>query len=137
MSFKLPYAAELNTVYLMVADFLNVSYMHLLASSITVGTGTTLADCTAVEATFAGYTAYLLSTWSTPAIDGSGAAATFSTGVFTPTGGGGSGNVYGYYLTDSSTTNFFGVEVFTSGPITAPQFVQLAIQLTYTGLSRY
>lgn len=137
MSFKLPYAAELDTVSQMLNYFINNSYMGLLASSITVGTGTTLTNCTAVEATFSGYSRAVMTGWTTPAIDGSGAAATAATGVFTGTGSGGTGNIYGYFLTDSGGSFFYGVEVFSSGPVSAPMGVQLAIQLTYTGLSRY
>jgi hypothetical protein len=137
VSFKLPYAAETSTIAACIGSWLGSSYMRLLASSLTVGTGTTLADCTGVEATFAGYSPYGLTGWTTPAIDGDGAAATLATGLFTGTGGGGTGNIYGYFLTDALGSYFFGVEVFSSGPINAPTGVQLAVNLTYTGLSRY
>lgn len=130
MSMTLPYAAQLDTESQMLNGFLANSYMGLLASSITVGTGTTLANCTAVEASFTGYARSHMTSWSTPATDGSGRAATLCTGLFTPTGGGGSGNVYGYFMTDSGGTYFYGVEVFTT-PITAPTNVQIAIALTY------
>jgi hypothetical protein len=136
MSFKVPYAAELDTESQMLNYFLGNSYMGLLGSSLTVGTGTTLLNCTAVECTFTGYARYNLTAWSSPAIDGSGAAATTVTAYFTPTGGGGSGNIYGYFLTDSGSTYFYGVEVFTT-PVSAPTGIQVAIQLTYTVISRY
>lgn len=136
MSFKLPYAAELDTESQMLNYFLANSYMGLLAASITVSTGTTLTNCTAAECTFAGYARYHMTAWTTPAIDGSGAAASACTGFFTPSGGGGSGNVYGYFLTDSGGTFFYGVEVF-SAPVSTPTGIQIAIALTYTVLSRY
>lgn len=137
MSFKLPYAAELDSISQCLNSWLGPSYMHLLSATLSIGTGTTLANCVAIESTFTGYAPYAMTGWTTPAIDGSGAAATAATGVFAGTGGGGTGAVYGYFLTDSSGTFFYGVEVFASGPITAPTGVQLAIQLIYTGLSRY
>jgi hypothetical protein len=136
MSFKVPYAAELDSESQMLNYFLGNSYMGLLGSSITVGTGTTLTNCTSAECTFTGYSRYNLTGWSTPSIDGSGAAATTAIGYFTPTGGGGSGNVYGYFLTDSGGTFFYGVEVLAS-PISSPVGIQIVIQLTYTLISRY
>jgi hypothetical protein len=137
MSFQLPYAAELDTVNQMLSYFMNNSYMRLLASAITVSTATTITECLAVEATFGGYAPYPLTSWPPAAIDGSGAAATTNTGYWVPTSGGGTGNIYGYFLCDSAASYFYGVEVFSTGPVSAPISVQLAVALTYTGLSRY
>lgn len=130
MSMTLPYAAQLDTESQMLNYFLANSYMALLGSSISPGTGTTLTNCTAAEATFTGYARFHMVSWTTPATDGSGRAATLCTATFTPTAGGGSGNVYGYFLTDSGGTYFYGVEVFAT-PIVAPQNVQIAVALTY------
>jgi hypothetical protein len=137
VAFQIPYAAELDTESQMLNSYLGPTYMGLLATAIGVSTGTTLTDCTAVEATFAGYGRWAMSGWTTPAIGGDGSAFTTAVGYFLGTGGGGTGNIYGYFLTDSGGTFFYGVEVFSSGAVSAPQNVQLAISLTYTALSRY
>lgn len=136
MSFIVPKSAEIDTEANMIANLLSGSYMGLIDTYFAVNADTTLANCTANEASFTGYARDHLDTWSTPAIDGDNAAATTSTGNFTPTAGGGSGNIYGYFLTDSAGTKFYGVETFTV-PLSAPQSVTLAMELTYTVLSRY
>jgi hypothetical protein len=137
MSFIVPQAAETDTLTNMIANMLSGSKMHLYASNITITSTTTLATLAAAECTFTGYSAYSLSSWGSITIDGSGAAVSTSTGSFTPTAGGGSGNIYGYYLTDSGNTKFYGAELLTGGPITVPQSVTLQIALTYSVLSRY
>lgn len=136
MSMKMPYAAQLDTEAQMLNGFINGCYMALLGSSISVGTGTTLTNCTAAEAAFTGYARATMTGWTVPATDGSGRAASTATALFTPTGSGGSGNIYGYFLTDSGGTFFYGVEVF-STPINAPQNVQVAIALTYLVVSLF
>jgi hypothetical protein len=139
MSFIVPTAAELDTLTDMIASIMSGSFwMRLYASSVTINTGTTLASLNAVEATFTGYSAQQLTTWSTPAIDGSSAAATLTTqGQFTPTAGGGSGNVYGYYISNAAKTKFYGAEQFSGAPITIPQNITLEVDFTYTVLSRF
>jgi hypothetical protein len=136
VSFQLPYDAEADTLAQDLFYWLNGSYMGLLAASFTVVTSTTLADCIGAECTFTGYSRYLVNNFGVVTIDGSGAAISLGTGYFTPTGGGGSGNVYGYFLTDSSGDYFYGVEVFAS-PLSAPTGVQIVIPLTYSVLARY
>lgn len=139
MSFIVPTAAELDTLTDMIASILSGSfYMRLYTSSITINSGTTLSSLNAVEATFTGYSAVQLTTWSTPALDGSNAAASLTTqGQFTPTAGGGSGNLYGYYITNSARTKFYGAEQFSGAPITVPQNITLEVDFTYTVLSRF
>jgi hypothetical protein len=139
MSMIVPQAAELNTLTDMIADILSAEvYMRLLSSNVTINSTTTLAALLAGEASFTGYAKVQLTTWGSPVIDGSGAASSTCTqGQFTPTAGGGSGNLYGYFLTDSAGTKMWGVEAFSGAPITVPQSVTLEVDLTYTVLSRY
>jgi len=136
MSFIVPKAAELDTEANMITNLLSGSYMGLISTYFAVDANTTLANCTANEAGFTGYARAALPSWSTPAIDADGAAATVATGNFTASGGGGSGNIYGYFLTNSSGSKFYGCETFLT-PISAPMGVTLALELTYTVLSRY
>lgn len=136
MSFIVPKAAEIDTEQEMVDFILSTSKMGLIGTYFAVDPNTTLANCTANEAGFTGYARSDLSTWTDPVIDGDNAAATVATGSFTPTAGGGSGNIYGYFLVDSGGTQFYGCETFTV-PLSVPQSVTLAMELTYTALSRY
>lgn len=136
MSFVLPYAAEIDTLNQMLNFFLSGAYMGLIQTAVDVGTGTTLADCVAAECTFAGYSRQVLTGWSTPVIDGDGAGSSIVSPVFTPTGGGGTGPVYGYFLVDSGGTYFYGVEMYITY-ISAPFGTNLVIPFTYTDLTRY
>lgn len=138
MAFIVPTAAELDTLTEEISVMLSSQfYMRLFASNITISSTTTLAALLAAEATFTGYSKVQLTTWSTPALDGSNAAASLNTqGQFTPTAGGGSGNLYGYFITDSAGTKFYGAETFAAAPITVPQSITLEVDFTYTLLSR-
>lgn len=139
MSMVVPTAAELNTLDDMRSGVaMTTWYMRLFASSVTINSATTLAALLAAEATFTGYVKAALSTWAAASLDGSNAAASLNTqGQFTPTSGGGSGNLYGYFLTDSGGTKLYGAETFSGAPITVAQSVVLEVDLTYTLLSRY
>lgn len=136
MSFIVPKDAEVDTEDNMVTNLLGASYMGLISTYFAVDSDTALSDCTTNEASFTGYSRAAMTGWTTPTIDGDDAAATTATGSFTPTAGGGSGNIYGYFLTNSGGTKFYGAETF-STPISAPMSVTLAMELTYTVLSRY
>ena len=136
MSFIVPKSAEIDTEDNLITNLLGASYMGLISTYFAVDADTVLTDCTGNEASFTGYSRSAMTSWSTPAIDGDSAAATTSTGTFTPTAAGGTGNIYGYFLTNSAGTKFYGAETF-STPISAPQAVTLAMELTYTVLSRY
>lgn len=139
MSMIVPTAAELDSLNAWLTNFFETNvYMRLFASNITIGSSTTLASLLAAEASFTGYVKVALTTWSAPTLDGSNAAASTCTqGQFTPTSGGGSGNIYGYFLTDSAGAKFFGAETFAGAPLSVPQNVALEVDLTYTFLSRY
>jgi hypothetical protein len=128
--------AELNTIELLIGSMLQVGYMRLLGSAITVDPATTLANCLAAEAAFPGYAPALLSSWSSPAIDGTGAAAsTSSSGIFNNTGGV-AYPTYGLFLCDSSPSKLWAVEAFSS-PVNVPPGLGFNNIVTYSVLSRY
>jgi hypothetical protein len=138
MSLVVPTAAQLNSVTGMISGYLSEMYMGLFISSVTVDAATTLASLLAAEATFSGYSRAALTTWTTPVTEMDGSAGTVSSqGQFTGTGIGGTGSVYGYFLTDSTGTLFYGAELLSPGPISQPQNVILEVDVTYTALSRY
>lgn len=87
------------------------------------------------EASFSGYAA-VNPGWSTPALS-SGIAQTVSgTAAFTYSGGS-STTVYGFYLTDSSGTKFYGGNKFSS-PVTLDTLTTtLNFQATYQQTSQY
>lgn len=139
MSLVVPQAAELQWVSdeISLGPLVNL-YCRLFATNVTINSSTTLASLLAAEASFAGYAKVALTTWSTPSIDGSGAAATTCTQAqFIPTGSAGSGSIYGYFLTDSAGSKFYGAEALAGAPITVPQSATYEIDITWTGLSRY
>lgn len=103
--------------------------LRLFANNATISATTVLADLT--EATFTGYAAVTTATWPAPALDGSNRGSSLNTqGQFTPTAGGGSGNIYGWYLTNSGGTVLYAVEKFASSPITVAQSVVLEVDIT-------
>jgi len=133
-----PTAAEVDTLTDMVASELNTWFMRLFSGNITPSGTTTLATMLANEASFTGYAPVALTTWTTPTIDGTNAAISTSTqGQFTPTSAGGSGNIYGYFLTNSGGTKFFGVERFAGAPLSEPQNVTLEVDCTYSLITRF
>jgi len=128
--------AEVNTLNLLIAQLLAPSYMHLLGAATTIDPSTTLSTLLAAESTFPGYAAAALGTWSTPVIDGSGAAAsTCATGTFYNTGGV-SYPTYGLFVTDYGATQLWGCEAFSSPVMIAPG-LGFNNTITYTCLSRY
>lgn len=134
----IPQVGELAYASQDIANLLNGAKARLFSNNYTVLATTVLSDL--VEASFSGYSAQLLSGWSTPSIGGDGSAGTYPAPVtFTPTSSGGSGNLYGYYITDSTGTILLAVWNFTSPPsaITVPIGVGLQIQPNYSVLSRY
>lgn len=136
MSFQVPKPAEIDTLSDMISGFLADTKMGLIGTYFAVDASTTLTDCTTNEAGFTGYARSDMDGWPTPVIDGDNAAASPGTAAFTGTASGGTGNIYGYFLTDPGGTEFYGAETFTT-PISSPQNVTLSMELTYTVLSRY
>jgi hypothetical protein len=139
MSFIVPQTAESDSLFYSLGHYINTQFtMHLFSTNVAVNAAAVLASFTAAECTFAGYATVLMTSWSSIGIDGSGAAATVNSGqcLFTPTGIGGSGNVWGYFVTDVAGTRWFGAENF-GVALTVPQGITLEIDLTYTYLSRF
>lgn len=133
-----PKAAETDTLTDMIASILSTAKMHLFSGNITPDANTTLATLAANEASFTGYSAQTLSTWSSPSIDGTNAAVSTSTqGQFTGTGVGGTGNLYGYYLTNSGSTKLYGCERFAGAPLSQAQNVTLEVDVTYSTITRF
>jgi hypothetical protein len=138
MAGTVPEAGEIDTLTDMISSMLGNWYMRLISSNFTPGTGTTLASLLAIEASFTGYTPAALTTWSAPSIDGTTAAISVNTqGQFTGTGVGGTGNLYGYFLTNSGGTKLYGCEKFSGAPISEAQNVTLEIDETYSLITRF
>lgn len=115
----------------MVSGVLNNALVCLMSGNYTPVAGSTLADLLANEASFTGYSRQVAAGWSTPADDGSGQAKTFSSAVsFTPTSGGGSGNLYGAFLVNAAATALLAAVRFSPAPITVPQSVALVVTPT-------
>jgi len=133
-----PKAAETDTLTDMVASLLNTWYMRLFSTNLTPDANTTLATLLADEASFTGYAPVALTTWSSPSIDGTNAAVTTSTqGQFTGTGVGGTGNIYGYFLTNSGGTKLYGCERFAGAPLSQAQNVVFEVDETYSVITRF
>lgn len=106
--------------------------MRLLSGNITPAVTTTLATLLANEASFTGYSPATMSTWSAVALNGSNEASTTSTdGQFTGTSGGGTGSLYGYFLTDPSGTEVYAAERFASAPLSQAQNVVFEVDCNY------
>lgn len=134
----LPTAAESDLLTDMVASELPSWFMRLISGNITPSSSTTLATLLANEASFTGYAPTALTSWTAPSIDGTSAAITTSTqGLFTGTGVSGTGNIYGYFLTNSGGTKLFGCERFASAPLSEPQNVTLEIDCTFSLITRF
>jgi len=116
----------------LIAAKLSSCKMRLLSGNITPTVSTTLATLLANEASFTGYAVAAMTTWSTPALDGSNNASSTSTnGQFTGTSGGGTGNLYGYFLTDAGGTEVYAAERFAGAPINQAQNIVLEIDVAY------
>jgi hypothetical protein len=138
MAGTLPLDAESDTLTAMIANWLGASYAHLYASDVAIGPNTHLAALLAAEATFAGYAAVLLNSWSAVTIDTTNAAVSTTTlARFTPTAAAGSGPLYGYFLCNSTGFAFYGVERFAGAPITVNQSVTLEVDITYSDITRF
>jgi hypothetical protein len=133
-----PKAGETDTLNDMIANDLTNWYMRLFSGNITPDANTTLATLLSNEASFTGYAAVHLTTWSAAVIDGTNAAVSTSTqGQFTGTSSGGTGNLYGYFLTNSGGTKLYGCERFASAPLSEAQNVTLEIDCTYSLITRF
>lgn len=117
----------------LISTDLNGCVIRLYTVNITPGPTTTLASLLAAEASFPGYTPFTINDWSTPTINTSNDAQT-STGspAWTPTAAGGTGNLYGYFLTNAAGTKWYGAELFTGAPLSSAQSVPFNVDVTYT-----
>jgi len=90
--------------------------LHLFSNNATISDSTVLGDLT--ECAISGYSAITLtgSSWTVATNTGT-TSATYAQQTFTLTG---SGNVYGYYVTDNAGTGLLWVEKFTDAPHTFP-----------------
>jgi hypothetical protein len=94
-----PQSAALLDLTVLNTDRATGWHIHLFSNNVTVSDTTTLAMLT--EASYTGYAAQTLSTWTTPATVG-GAASTTAALVTFPAPSGSSATIYGYYVTDGS-----------------------------------
>lgn len=138
MAGTVPIAAQIDTLTDMIASLQDGWYMRLFSGNHTPGSGDTISTYTAIEASFTGYSPSALTTWSAPTTDGTNAAISVSTqGQFTGTSAGGTGNLYGYFLTNSGGTKLYGCERFASAPISEAQNVTLEVDCTYSLITRF
>lgn len=128
--------AEINFLSELITTLLDGCNCHLFSNNITVSPATVLTDF--VECTFAGYAESAFTAWSSPAIDGDGAAAsTPSNAAFTPTSGGGSGTIYGGYVTDPGDSELLWTWNYPTGGITVAIGITLYVSPNFTVLSRF
>lgn len=117
MGVSVPLAARVSTLNALVNHVLaGDAKLHLLGSALTLTDATTLANCHAAEATWAGYAAQTLLGWTAPSDPSGPIASTQCFATFVPSGSSGTVPVYGYYITDGSSVNLYAVFVFPSGP---------------------
>ena len=112
----------------LIADVLNASYYHLFANTPTITHASVVGDFT--EASWPGYAAQPLSTWSAPSLDGAFNAFTTSDPVVVPNSDTANWSANGYYLTDG-TGNLIGAAYFPT-PQVLPAGLGLQDQITYT-----
>ncbi len=116
-----------------IANFLQGGEGHLYTNNYTPVHGTVIGDFT--EAAFSGYANQALTSWSSPALDGSFHAFTTADPVqFANTSGSGQ-VVYGYFLTDING-DLIGGEKYAS-PITIPDGLFLQETFTFTDQSEF
>lgn len=129
MSLTVPDVGKLGCLASLISALLNGALCHLYSNAVSWTAATVLGDLT--ECAFTGYSAVSLGSWSSPVIDGSDhGASSPAVSTFTLTGGS-SGNIYGYYLTDSTGTLLIGGEQLTGAPIGLVVGQSLNLNLTF------
>jgi hypothetical protein len=137
MGLLVPTAAELDFLGDAISPLLATWHCRLFITNLMLASTTTLADLLAAEASFGGYAPVALPTWSAPVLGGSGDAETSTTNAtWTPTSGGGTGDLYGYFYTNSAGTKFYGCQSFSPGPLSSAVGIAFNLDLTYTVLSQ-
>lgn len=134
MATALTAQAMLNTLGRMISTgYFSGCLVHLFSSSITITNTTTLAQLQAIECTFAGYAPETVSTPSTPILGGpTGPAQTVFSATFNSTTSGGTGPIYGFFLTDPSGTQLLGADQFIVAPVAAPFPEPFVLTVSYT-----
>lgn len=94
------------------ADVLRI---HLFQNNITPTKSNVLGDFT--EATFDGYAAINIGTWSAPAVSGHVASSSPPQVTFSKTAGVTTNNIYGYYVTDAANSVLYWSERDPNGPV--------------------
>ena len=136
MSLVIPDVSEVETLDFLTAALLDGLVARLYSNNHTPAAASVLVDFT--ECVFAGYADQVLTGWSNAAIDGSSHAFSIALPVgFTPTLLAGSGNIYGWYLTDAGNTILYGAEIFSGAPLTVAQNITLQLSVTYTAKSEF
>lgn len=98
MAIKVPNGGELLLLDALLT-YLGTLTLRLYKNNYTPVDASVAGDFT--EANFDGYAGIALSSWGTPATDGSGnALVQHDTLIFQPTGSGVSNTIYGYYVTE-------------------------------------
>jgi len=98
------------------ADFSGAE-VHLFVASVVIDDDMSTGDFS--EASWTGYNAQSVGTWSAAALDGSIAFSDTDLLTFTVTSGGTGTDVFGYYVTDTGGTNVLFAEQFdTEVPVT-------------------
>jgi hypothetical protein len=134
MAFIVPDVGEVLNLETLLANLLEGALMHLYGNVVAIGPGTVLGDFE--EMAFAGYDVVTLTGWGPVAIDGASQATSAAPkAIFTPTAVAGTGDVYGYYLTDAGGGDLIGAEAFLDAPVNVAQFANLEVNFTYTAKS--
>jgi len=132
MAAVIPMSDLIARVNLVVANELEGAVLRLFDNNETPDEASVLSDFN--EASFTGYSPVALTGWSAGYDDGAGKAKSDAPSAgFTPTGAGGSGSLYGWFLTNSGNTVLYAASRFGSPPISVAQFVTLIIVISDTG----
>jgi hypothetical protein len=121
-----------------VANLLSGSKLGFFTNAVAITATITLSGLTVCTAPGCGL--QTLSGWAAPSIDGSGAAhGGPTTPVFTPSSSGGSGNIYGILIVDSTATFLICAANFSIYPTATvlPQGIPFSVPFDWSVLSRY
>jgi hypothetical protein len=110
----IPDSAKVPTLQQMINRWLSVDFWcHLGKPGLAADINVSLAACLAVECTFIGYGAQRLSTWTLAQLVPGLQGMSQSTASFAVADPAGSGDISGYFLTNSANTELYGVVEFT------------------------
>jgi hypothetical protein len=112
--------------------------IHLYSNNITPARGDAVGAYT--ESAWAGYPATgIIAAWTASALTAGDQPAFTNSGLlsFGPNTSGSSQNVYGYYMTDSTSAVFLGGERFAGAPIVLPTAVALSFSVNVQDISQF